>query len=334
MQKNLQIASQQLTLRDMAHSDVDDVLQLHHQIFTSSLHSDWFTWKYVQGGGEGVGIWNAQQALIAFCGGFPRRFLQQGQAADFMQVGDLMVSPEWRGILTRKNPFFHACEHLYSTRLGKHQPYKVGFGLTHARAARLHAMQGLGQVPDNVRHLQWPVTSPLAAPQWQWQARPLAPDAPQLRATVDRAWQAMQRDTQDYTIGLRDADYLIWRFTRRPDQPYRLFTLRRRWDWHPLGVLVLSQPSRPGEAVQWIDWVGPPRHLAQACRAALRIAAQDGATRMTAWASAVVAEWLAPTQPEWLAPVAEIVILTASDLAAEQLPGLNLWLMAGDTDYL
>lgn len=336
MQKNLQIAGQQLVLRDLAPADMDHVLTLHHHIFSSGLHSDWFEWKYVQGRGEGVGIWNAQQALIAYCGGFPRRVLQQGQAADFMQVGDLMVSPEWRGVMTRKNPFFHACAHLYTTRLGKNHPYKVGFGFTHSRAAKLHIKQGLSWDGGHVRHLQWQVAQGPghSGPQWLWRVEPLAADAPHFRATVDRAWQAMRRETQQYTIGVRDADYLSWRFVQRPDKSYRLFTLRRLWDWHPLGVIVLSQPSHPGEAVQWIDWVGPARHLAQACRAALRIAAQDGAATMTAWASAGVAERLASSEPDFLPPAAEICILTPSDLTPQELPRLNLWLMGGDTDFL
>lgn len=332
MQQDLQIAGQPLTLRDMAHSDMGDVLALHQRIFNSALHGDWFEWKYVQGRGEGVGIWNDRQELIAYCGGFPRRVLQQGQPTDFLQIGDLMVSPEWRGVLTRKNPFFYACEHLYSTRVGKGQPYQAGFGLTHARAARLHIKQGLSRDAGNVRHLQWRVGPPVS--DWLWRTQPLSTDARRMRATIDRAWQAMRREAQDYTMGLRDADYVTWRFTRRPDKSYRLFTLRRIWDLHPLGVIVLSQPSQPGEAVQWIDWIGPVRHLAQACKGALRIAAQDGAATMTAWASAAVAELLTPTDPEFLAPVAEIGILTASDLTPQQSSRLNLWLMAGDTDFL
>ncbi|MEG3064114.1 MAG: GNAT family N-acetyltransferase [Comamonas sp.] len=332
MSKKLQIAGQQLELRDMTHSDQGDVLALHHQIFSSALHSDWFEWKYVQGLGDGVGIWNDQQALIAYCGGFPRRVLHQGQAADFLQVGDLMVSPEWRGVLTRKNPFWYACEHFYKSRLGQHHPYKVGFGFTHARAARLHIKQGLSWDGGNVPHLQWQVAQHKPLPNWLWRVEPLAAKA--LRDTVDRAWQAMRRETQGYTIGIRDADYLSWRFNQRPDKAYRLFTLRRIWDLHPLGVIVLSQPSHPGEAVQWIDWVGPARHLAQACLAALRIAAADGAESMTAWASPAVAGLLTATHPKFLAPAAEICILTPSDLTPEQVPALNLWVMAGDTDFL
>ncbi|MET1114289.1 MAG: GNAT family N-acetyltransferase [Comamonas sp.] len=333
MQKNLQIAGQQLELRDMVHSDMGDVLALHHQVFSSSARSDWFEWKYVQGHGEGVGIWNDQQQLIAYCGGFPRRVLQQGAAADFLQIGDLMVSPEWRGVFTRKNPFFYACEHLYTTRLGNDRPFKVGFGFAHARSTRLHVRQGLGRDGGMVPYLQWQVAQrlPLPGPQWLWKVAPLAADA--LRATVDRAWQAMRRETQQYTIGIRDADYVAWRFTQRPDKPYRLFTLRRIWDLQPLGVIVLSQPSHPGEAVQWMDWIGPARHLAHACLAALRIAAQEGAPTMTTWASAAVTELLAATEPGFLPHIANISIRAPADMAT-QAPDLKLWLMAGDTDFL
>jgi len=333
MHKDLLIAGQPLELRDMVPVHRDDVLKLHHQIFSSGLQGDWFEWKYIRGQGEGVGIWNERQELIAYCGGFPRRMLQQGQATNFLQIGDLMVSPEWRGVFTRKNPFFYACEHMYTTRLGSDRPYKVGFGFAHARSTRLHVKQGLGRDGGAVPFLQWQVAQRQPLPAWLWRVEPLAADAPHLRATVDRAWQAMRRDTRDYTIGIRDADYLSWRFIQRPDKAYRLYTLRRIWDLQPLGVIVLSQPSHPGEAVQWLDWVGPARHLAHACLAALRVAAEEGAPTMTTWASASVSERLAGTAPEFLPHIANISIRAPADMPA-QAPDLKLWLMAGDTDFL
>lgn len=336
LEKSLEITGQPLILRDMQTSHMEDVLALHRRIFDTDAQQDWFAWKYVEGQGDGVGIWNADQELIAFCGGVPRQFLQQGQSADFLQIGDLMVSPEWRGIMTRKNPFWYACDHFYSSRLGKGHPFKVGFGFTHTRSLRLHIRQGLSWDGGSVQNLQWQ-TSPGARPgrqRWLWRTQPLAPNAAHLPSILEQAWQAMRQEVGDYTIGVRDAAYCLWRFTQRPDKQYRLFALRRLWDRQPLGVLVMSQPSYPGEAAQWLDWIGPLRHMEQACLAALRIASQDGAAAMTAWASPAVAQWLEGTQPIILGSVAEIGILTPSDLDPDQASSLNIWLMAGDTDFI
>lgn len=336
LEKSLQITGQSLILRDMKTSHMEDLLALHRRIFNSDAQQDWFAWKYEHGHGDGVGIWNADQELIAFCGGVPRQFLQQGQAAGFLQIGDLMVSPEWRGIMVRKNPFWYACDHFYRTRLGKGNAFKVGFGFTHSRSHRLHIKQGLSWDGGSVQHLQWQ-TSPEANHgrlMWLWRTQALAHDAPHLRCILEKAWQAMRQEVGDYTIGVRDAAYCLWRFTQRPDKQYRLFALRRLWDRQPLGVLVMSQPSYPGEAAQWLDWIGPLRHMEQACLAALRIASQDGAAAMTAWASPAVAQWLEGTQPIILGSVAEIGILTPSDLDPDQASSLNIWLMAGDTDFI
>ncbi len=336
MEKSLQIAGDSLILRDMNASHMEDILTLHRRIFSSDVQQDWFAWKYEGGHGDGVGIWDGNQALVAFCGGIPRQFLQQGQTTAFLQIGDLMVSPEWRGIMTRKNPFWYACNHFYQTRLGKGNAFKVGFGFTHSRSHRLHIKQGLSWDGGSVQHLQWQ-TSQGALPRrqkWFWRTHPLEADATHLHSYLNHAWKAMREEASDYTIGVRDADYCLWRFTQRPDKHYRLFALRRFWDKQPLGVLVMSQQSHADETTQWLDWIGPPRYLEQACLAALRVATQDGAALMTAWASPAVAQLLAATQPVLLEPAAEICILRPSDIDSAQLPSQNMWLMAGDTDFI
>lgn len=337
-QKTLSIAGQQLVLKDLSPDDRQGLLRLHQQIFSSCADAHWFDWKYVAGRGDGVGLWNEDQEMVAYCGGLPRSMYVHGQQRNGLQIGDLMVSPQWRGVMARKSPFWHACEHFYTTRLGRERPFQLGFGFTHARALRLHVKLGLSWDVGTVQLLQWPtrLSRPRLQGLWPCRTAPLSAEAPHFRAVADAAWQEMQRSARQHTVGARDADYLLWRFARRPDKQYRFFTLHRRWHWQtrPLGILVLSMPSHPGEAVQWLDWVGPLAYAPHACQAALHIARQDGAPHMTAWASASVAQALAPTDPASMGSAAEFGILTASDLPADQVPQMNLWMMSGDTDFV
>lgn len=338
-EKEINIAGQRLFLRDIEKKHRADLLVLHRKIFDSTAQENWFEWKYILGKGDGVGIWNETHEMIAFCGGVPRHFFRNGTAAYFLQIGDLMVSPEWRGILTRNNPFWYACEHFYNTRLGKEHRFQIGFGLTHSRALRLHVKRGMSWDAGGIEHLQWRLNPQKKFSIFKWfgLVQPLNSTDADFESTVNQAWHAMQKSTHSYTIGVRNTDYLSWRFIKRPDKKYQIFSLRQIGSRKLLGIVVLSQPSSPNEAIQWLDWIGPIRYLAHACRAAQFIAANDTVSTsatMTAWASPAVAALLGETNPEFLAPVAQLGILTASELAAEEVPRLRMWLMAGDTEFI
>jgi hypothetical protein len=88
------------------------------------------------GGGEGVGAWHDGR-LVAHCGGLPRNILHQGILQHDLQIGDVMVAPEWRGILTRHGPFFHVSKKFYDSRLGRKNRFHMGFGFPNARHLRL-----------------------------------------------------------------------------------------------------------------------------------------------------------------------------------------------------
>lgn len=338
-EKIINIAGQRLILRDIQEKHKFDLLLLHQKIFSSTAQEEWFKWKYVLGKGDGVGIWNENHEMIAFCGGVPRRFFKRGEVTNFLQIGDLMVSPEWRGIMARNNPFWYACETFYNTRLGKDKALKIGFGLTHARALRLHVKRGMSWDAGSIEHLQWQVTPKeiFSFRQLMWVIKPLSVTDADFSSTVENAWQSMQATSQHYSLGIRNANYLSWRYIQRPDKNYQLFTLRRTLKCKPAGILVLSQPSSSGEAVQWLDWIGPISDIGHACRAAQHLAARDGISTtgtMTAWASPAVAQLLTATKPQSLGAVAHLGILTASALTREAVPKLRMWLMAGDTEFI
>ncbi|HOF52620.1 MAG TPA: GNAT family N-acetyltransferase, partial [Rhodoferax sp.] len=113
----LEIAGTVFTLRDVGPSDCTAVLGLHRRVFGSTVDAAWFDWKYRHGGGEAVGLWQGNE-LVAHCGGTPRTVLHHGRPARDLQIGDVMVAPEWRGVLRRRGPFYHVSERLYSSRLG------------------------------------------------------------------------------------------------------------------------------------------------------------------------------------------------------------------------
>lgn len=342
----VQVGEFTLTLRDVLPGDMAAVLALHTRVFGPDVDAQWFAWKYgqgpLQGHGQAVGAWHGDE-LIAYCGGVPRTLWRQGQRVRGLQIGDVMVHPARRGILTRHGPFFHVCKHFYDSRLGPEpqRPFQLGFGFPSDRALRLPVLLGLLRDGGVNEALHWDTTASeaLRLP-WSWRWQALLPADLRFDRAVNAAWQSMRAQTGSLTLGQRDAAYLRWRYIERPNAAgtrdgapprYRFFALHRPWSATPAGIAVLDLRST---SAHWLDWVGPVELMPLASRACRLEAGRAGASELTAWASLAVAQQLEHSDIVRREVCAGIGIPSASDLKPQDVPGLRWWLMGGDTDFL
>lgn len=331
--ETLQIVGEPMVLRNVTPADQTDVLALHQQVFGGSVDAAWFAWKYVQGGGEGVGLWHKGQ-MIAHCGGVPRNIWHTGELQSDLQIGDVMVAPEWRGILTRRGPFFHVSKRLYDTRLGVGRPFHAGFGFPSARHLQLAVKAGLLRHSGVMTGLHWGAGSPdKGLSRWRWRVSTLRPESPDFDAAVNCAWERMRTKTKTVVVGERDAAYVRWRYVLRPAHDHVFLQLRRPWQRRPVGIAVLARVSA-GQPAHWLDWLGPPALLVQACAMCRTETTHMGAAGMTAWASQSVLQMLSNTGIESQTEVAHIGVPTTSAVAADLVAELDWWFMGGDTDFL
>jgi hypothetical protein len=266
--QQLTMADQALTLKVLAPEDEPAFLKLHQEVFGSLVDPDWFDWKYKLGHAVGMSLWH-QDRMVAHCGGIPRKVLHQGVLRDDLQIGDVMVSPEWRGALTRQNPFFHVSEGLYQNFLGANKAFHMGFGFPSERHLRLAVKLGIGWRIGEVHQLRWNLNEAASSLGWLWQDELLSANEPvALKNAVAQAWSCMQQDAQglNYTMGLRDWTQFGWRYLHRPDKKYQFIALKRPWSSKCLGVAVVSAPSVPGAAMLWLDWIGSTQLITEAHR--------------------------------------------------------------------
>lgn len=342
---NIQIGEFTLSLRDVLSGDGGAVTALHTRVFGPDVDADWFAWKYgqdtTQGKGQALGVWHGAD-LIAYCGGLPRTLWRHAKRLHGLQIGDVMVHPDWRRIVSRRGPFFQVSKHFYDGRLGPTQsrPFQIGFGFPNERHLRLANMLGLLHDGGEMESLHWAGTSPAQRLPWPWRWQALLPSDNDFDSSVDSAWCAMREETQDLTVGQRDAAYLRWRFAQRPPPAgalagaparYRFFGLYRRWSRSCVGIAVLDLR---GSSAHWLDWVGPLTLMELAHQACRLEAARAGASELTAWASPAVAQRLASTGITQREVCAKIGIPTASDLGPTEVSRLAWWFMGGDTDFL
>ena len=344
--RSVRVGEFELTLRDLRAADMQAMLDLHTQVFGAGVDDRWFAWKYGQATGQGqsqaLGAWHGKE-LIAYCGGVPRTLWQHEKPLHGLQMGDVMVHPAWRGILTRRGPFFHVTQGFHRSRIGAapDHPFQLGFGFPNQRHLRLGAMLGLMIDDGVIEALHWNTSqSPVLSLPLSLRWRELTAADARFERCVNSAWRAMRTQAADFMLGQRDAAYLRWRYADRPANltapqeltpRYRFFELRRFWSIAPLGVAVLDLRSA---SAHWLDWIGPVGAMALASQACRLEAARAGASSLTAWASAAVARQLEDADVVRREPCAGLAISFASALPDQNPAGLNWWLMGGDTDFL
>ncbi|MFA6310840.1 MAG: GNAT family N-acetyltransferase [Sterolibacterium sp.] len=333
--------TRRFVIRNIGPDDAVAVLTLFNTVFEQQIPSAWFAWKYGPGRGEAVGMWDEEGHLVAHYAGIPRLLAWQGQTVHGLQIGDVMVTPDMRGIMTRKGPFQQVCSHFFAQRVGADKPYRIAFGFPNHRALKLGTTLGLYRDAGIITQLRWPARRtrlPL------WLSRSAldgldAPDAPNTSGRgadqqVQAVWQAMRRDFQDFVLGVRDADYLRWRFIARPDRQYRLLILRWRLTGTPLSIVVMRFA---GDGAELLDVIGPRKAFPAAVSAARDEAARFGATTLSAWASpaaAAVFRRAAGGEMEETPSGAFLALARPEDYSAEETAATRWWWMGGDTDFL
>ncbi len=335
------IGDHRFELRDLTRADEAAFLALHRRVFGSDVQPDWFAWKYHAGQGEAATLWHEGQ-MIACCGGTPRRLRWGHRLMSGLQIGDVMVHPDWRGLLTRRGPFYQVSQSLYTSRLGARRAHALGFGFPSSR--HLHLAEKLGLLADGgaMSSVRWPLTARSAvktpASLWPWQVTTDAAWTDKA-AWMDTAWAHMQDDharrPSPLLLGERNASHLVWRYGRRPGHRYLGTWVKRLWSSHPKGLIVWRLD---GLEAQWLDWIGPTALLPMAAHAVVREATRAGAHALTLWASPLVVaslrhgHALEPAQTQ-VHEVARIGVPTTSllDAPATDLPW---WWMGGDTDFL
>lgn len=156
---NLIVAGKPMVVRLLTEDDAPAVLRLHSEVFDSHVQPSWYRWKYKLGTGFAMGLWCEGQ-LIAHCGGLPRRVMTNASEAAGLQIGDVMVAPAWRGLMTRSSPFFHVSQSLYRTAIGPLCDFSFGFGFPNHRHLRLAVKQQLLQDAGSLWSLCWDWSDP------------------------------------------------------------------------------------------------------------------------------------------------------------------------------
>lgn len=313
-----------------------EVRALFAQVFGAPMSDALWQWKYADGRGQATGTRDLAGQLIAHYGGTARTLVWGGQERPAVQLGDVMVMEQARGVLSRNGAFATAAQSFLQQHVGAQTRFTIGFGFPNERAARLGKALGLYETLGEVLTLEWPSPQPgnPGGGLRRWATAPLDWADPRTQGQLDTLWQALRSDAHDFVLPRRDASWWRHRFANHPDGPYQAWWVRHRFTRRILGAVVL----RPGPATwEILDWVAPLRHAETVLVAARALAASAGAAGLTGWFSAPLAAQLG-AMPALAGAASQLACTNCVTVARDPALTPDLlqrpwWLTGGDTDF-
>ena len=315
-----------ILVSELANSENEaELLDLFQAAFGHKMSPELWDWKYHGLDTLGTLVRYGGRA-VAFYGGMPRAIQLFGSPATVVQVGDVMVHPQVRGILMRKGAFFQAAASFLERFVGQGKAFPIAFGFPSERSYRLAEHLGLYERVGELMRVSWSALQ--ARPSYKVRMRLLrhGKDA----AAVDRLWREMAEALQDQVVGVRDWAYLQHRYLQHPTFSYQLYLISSRLTGTPLGIIVVRVLD---DAVELLDIIAPPQRVVTLVHCLRRLTWNLGKEQAYSWITRQHAPQFAGDTGE-ITPTGIIIPHNrwTPGIVASELQD-RWWLMAGDTDF-
>ncbi|BCU07756.1 GNAT family N-acetyltransferase [Allochromatium tepidum] len=266
-------------LRAAESDDESRLRELFATVFGEQRTSEQWRWKYGAGCAlaksagyrcaDSVVALDETGRLVAHAGALTLPGRREGAPIPIVQVCDVMVHPEHRGGLGRRNLFTLMLRDLLS-RIAERLPTAFRYGFPGRRPYLIGERSGVYE------RLEIALESRLTGPRgWNnlWRAAPLDWQD----ARLDALWERLSGQCR---LGLvRDRAYLRWRYADNPSHRYRLYGLSRLGRLAGWGVC-----SQDGSEPSLVDLWLPSAAVGAALRALVaRLESDLGRAGIRAW---------------------------------------------------
>jgi len=303
-----------------------DYAALFEACFDSPFSADLWQWKYGEGRGASVAALK-EGRLVAHYGGIVRAIVYFGTPESAVQIGDVMVLPKERGFFSRSGLFFRTATAMLEQHAGYAARHLLGFGFPNIKAMHVALRLKLYQKTDDLVSL---TLKPEIAREATESALPVqAKDWSTIEDNcINHVWERMKSSLTDGIVGVRDADYVRFRYQQRPGQDYQLLVVDE--EGKTPGLVVYR---RHGEQEMVMDVIAAADDVQAVLQAAMRYVERQGREMFC---------WITRGQLQRLGTENFLVADTAIQIPCnawsrgpdvESLQGA-WWLTAGDTDFL
>jgi len=288
-------------------------------------------WKYANKRGRNL-VFIRDNQVVAHYGGMQRVISYFGKSEKAIQIGDVMVAKNERGVLKKKGLYFQITAEFLERFIGYDTEHLLGFGFPTPTALKLACKLDLYDIVDEIIELQYLAVQ--SRPSIKYGLLELnANNVDSYAGKLNLLWEQIQLEYQNDIIVKRNWEYLKYRYYEHPVNHYRVFIMFSRLTQKTLGLLVFKYQK---EQSRWLllDFIAPQRYLSALFFQAGRIVKRLGKSEFTVWltkshVNRIPSNWIKKSK-------ANISIPSNNWHSGPTTSVINgkWWLTAGDTDFL
>ncbi|MEQ8312496.1 MAG: GNAT family N-acetyltransferase [Gammaproteobacteria bacterium] len=228
-----------------------EVREMFEASFGVEFDPELWRWKYELGSGTCVvAREHPGGAIVSHYGGAPRKIDYFGKPSMAIQPCDVMVLPEVRRHYGKSSLFFKTAATFLEREIGNTVDHLLGFGFPNQKAMNIALRLGLYEKTDDFVELVYPPPAEDSMDAERSQAYEFVPvdiEDEQHRAQIDRLWQEMRVAHESGIVGVRDADYVRYRYFDHPFQKrglYQCLFVQSTSNAEVLALVVLKEHAQ------------------------------------------------------------------------------------------
>lgn len=200
-----------------------EVAELFEKSFNVVFNEELWDWKYRDGNGKCVvARIEAGGDIMAHYGGAPRQISYFGKPSMAIQPCDVMVHPSIRKQYGKGSLFFEVAATFLEREIGNTVNHLLGFGFPNQKTMNISKRLGLYEKTDDFVELLFPhAGGNLDQPEHV--VEDYDPDNAASREELNSLWESMRQDYADGIIGVRNADYIRYRYIDHPFSKTNLY---------------------------------------------------------------------------------------------------------------
>lgn len=211
---------------------------LFEDSFSEPFDNALWAWKYSSANSRCIVARDiVSDRIVAHYGGIPRAISYFGSRELAIQPCDVMVQPEARLKYGRDSLYFKVASTFLEREIGFSAKHLLGFGFPNLKTMRLSTRLGLYEETDEFVELSYNSSELLGE---ELNCSLINPESDLEQFELDLLWQEMRKDFVSSIIGIRDFEYLNYRYIKHPRASVFSWLLIRDCSGLLKGLVVLK----------------------------------------------------------------------------------------------
>ena len=200
---------------DIESFDHQEICELFEKSFETAFDHEIWRWKYELGNGKCVVARSEPSGpIVSHYGGAPRQINYFGKMDKAIQVCDVMVLPEVRLQYGKNSLFFKTAATFLEREIGNTVGHLLGFGFPNKKAMNIALRLGLYEKTDDFLEFIFPIADTKSSVEYK--LLDIDSKNPAHQSAVDRLWDSMSPAFENGIIGVRNWEYVKYRYFDHP----------------------------------------------------------------------------------------------------------------------